>query len=206
MLVEKGSYIWGLVLPPGAHSPLTHLPAWVLLPLMMLLGMLGGDLWAFIPGYSEIPWAWSMKQSQPCLLNSVAPSIVAFFVFGFWHSPMDTNKTPNFVDAARLPTFFDSRIDLSFFIAIVLLLIFWYRDEISRVGTWKCEQLEEIHKQPNEMVCRSISIGSWCMCDRRCNCRVGRCVTGFRVLRCPAGQFFARVGVYGVFDLLVVLW
>ncbi|MDH4068094.1 MAG: hypothetical protein OEU97_04070, partial [Dehalococcoidia bacterium] len=28
-----------------------NLPAWILLPLMMLLGMLGGALWALIPGY-----------------------------------------------------------------------------------------------------------------------------------------------------------
>jgi simple sugar transport system permease protein len=68
------------------------------------------------------------------LLNSVAPKIVAFFVFGFWHSPMDTNKTPNFVDAARLPTFFNSRIDLSLFIALVLLAAFWYVMKYSRWG------------------------------------------------------------------------
>ncbi len=109
------------------------LPAWALLPLMILLGMLGGGLWAFIPGYLK-SLGLVNETITTLLLNSVAPKIVAFFVFGFWHSPMDTNKTPNFVPAARLPTFFDSRIDLSLLFALVLLAIFWFLMRYTRWG------------------------------------------------------------------------
>ncbi len=109
------------------------LPAWVLLPLLIFLGMIGGGLWAFIPGYLK-SLGLVNETITTLLLNSVAPSIVAFFVFGFWHSPMDTNKTPIFVDAARLPTFFNSRIDLSFFIALILLAIFWYLVKYTKWG------------------------------------------------------------------------
>ena len=108
-------------------------PAWALLPLMLLLGMLGGALWAFIPGYLK-SLGLVNETITTLLLNSVAPKLVAFFVFGFWHSPMDTNKTPNFVPAARLPAFFDSRIDLSFIFALVLLAIFWFLMRYTRWG------------------------------------------------------------------------
>ncbi|HLA83123.1 MAG TPA: ABC transporter permease, partial [Thermoleophilia bacterium] len=79
------------------------LPAWLLLPWMILLGMIGGSLWALIPGILRAMGLVN-ETITTLLLNSVAPLIVSFLVFGFWHSPVDTNKTPNFPPAARLPT------------------------------------------------------------------------------------------------------
>jgi simple sugar transport system permease protein len=100
---------------------------------MLLLGILGGALWALVPGYLK-SLGLVNETITTLLLNSVAPKILAFFVFGFWHSPMDTNKTPNFVPAARLPTFFDSRIDLSFFVALALPAVFWFVMKYARWG------------------------------------------------------------------------
>ena len=108
-------------------------PTWILLPVMALLGMLGGALWALIPGLLRAMGLVN-ETITTLLLNSVAPKLVAFLVFGFWHSPMDTNKTPNFVDAARLPTFFGTRADLGFVIAILLLIVFWLVMKYSRWG------------------------------------------------------------------------
>jgi len=99
-------------------------PIWALLPLMFFLSILGGSLWALIPGYLKSRGLVN-ETITTLLLNSIAPILVAYAVFGFWHSPMDTNKTANFVDAARLPTFYGTRVELSFIIALVLLVIFW---------------------------------------------------------------------------------
>jgi simple sugar transport system permease protein len=129
----EGQLYMGACLATWGAITFDHLPGWILLSLMILLGMLGGALWGFIPGYLK-SLGLVNETISTLLLNSVAPKIVAFFVFGFWHSPMDTNKTPNFVDAARLPTFFNSRIDLSFFIALILLSAFWYVMKYSRWG------------------------------------------------------------------------
>ncbi|MEW6718220.1 MAG: ABC transporter permease [Chloroflexota bacterium] len=129
----EGQLYMGACLATWGAIALDSLPAWALLPLMLLLGMLGGALWAFIPGYLK-SLGLVNETITTLLLNSVAPKIVAFCVFGFWHSPMDTNKTPNFVSAARLPTFFDSRIDLSFFLALALLAVFWFIMKYSRWG------------------------------------------------------------------------
>jgi simple sugar transport system permease protein len=109
------------------------LPAGLLLPMMILLGMIGGALWAFIPGYLRAMGIVN-ETITTLLLNSVAPMIVSFFVFGFWHSPMDTNKTPNFSPSARLPTLFNTRIDVSLIIALVLLALFWFVMKYTRWG------------------------------------------------------------------------
>jgi len=129
----EGQLYMGACLATWGAIAFDDSPAWVLLPLMLVLGMLGGALWAFMPGYLK-SLGLVNETITTLLLNSVAPKIVAFFVFGFWHSPMDTNKTPNFVPAARLPTFFGSRIDLSFILALVLLAVFWFVMKYTRWG------------------------------------------------------------------------
>ena len=110
-----------------------NLPAWLLLPLMALLGMLGGALWAFIPGYLKSIGLVN-ETITSLLLNSVAPKIVGFLILGFWHSPRDTVRTPNFVDAARLPTFFGTRVHLGLVIGLVLLIVFWLVMKYTRWG------------------------------------------------------------------------
>src|SRR4030042_4601977 len=110
-----------------------NLPAWLLLPFMMLLGTLGGALWAFIPGYLKAIGLVN-ETITTLLLTSEAPKIIGFLIFGFWHSPKDTIKTSTFVDAARLPTFFGSRIHLGLVIGLVLLVLFWLFMKYTRWG------------------------------------------------------------------------
>jgi general nucleoside transport system permease protein len=110
-----------------------NLPAWLLLPLMALLGMLGGALWAFIPGYLKAIGLVN-ETITSLLLNSVAPKIIGFLILGFWHSARDTVKTPSFVEAARLPTFFGTRIHLGLVFGLVLLLTFWLVMKYTRWG------------------------------------------------------------------------
>ena len=129
----EGQLYMGACLAAWGALTFTQLPTWVLLPLMMLLGMLGGAVWAFIPGYLKAIGLVN-ETITSLLLNSVAPKIVAFLIFGFWHGPMDTNKTASFVDAARLPSFFGTRIDLSLVFALALLALFWYIMKYSHWG------------------------------------------------------------------------
>jgi len=100
---------------------------------LVVLGMIGGGFWAFIPGYLRAKGLVNETIST-LLLNAVAPMIVSFFVFGYWHSPMDTNKTSNFSASARIPTLFDTRVDLSLVIALILLVIFWFVMKYTRWG------------------------------------------------------------------------
>jgi simple sugar transport system permease protein len=130
--VEGQLYIGALFATWGALT-FPNLPAWILLPGMVFLGMIGGGLWAFIPGYLKSIGLVN-ETITSLLLNSVAPSINSFFIFGFWHAARDTNITPNFVSAARLPTFFGTRVDLSFIFALGLLMLFWLFMKYTRWG------------------------------------------------------------------------
>lgn len=108
-------------------------PAWILLPLMTLLGMVGGALWALVPAYLKAIGLVN-ETITTLLMNSIAPKIVGFLIFGFWHSAMDTVKTANFVPAAHLPTFFGTRVHLGMVFALGLLLLFWFIMKYTRWG------------------------------------------------------------------------
>ncbi len=129
----EGQLYIGAAFATWAALTFTNWPAWVLLPAMVLLGMIGGALWAFIPGFLKAIGLVN-ETITTLLLNSVAPKIVAFLIFGFWHSAMDTVKTANFVPAALLPTFFGTRIHLGFVIALILLALFWFVMKYTRWG------------------------------------------------------------------------
>jgi ABC-type uncharacterized transport system permease subunit len=129
----EGQLYLGAALATWGALTFGGLPGWALLPLMVLLGLAGGALWAFIPGYLRAIGLVN-ETITSLLLNSVAPKIVAFFIFGFWHGPMDTNKTAAFVPAARLPAFFGTRVDLSVIFALALLLLYWYVMRYTRWG------------------------------------------------------------------------
>ena len=129
----EGQLYLGALLATWAALRFSHLPSWLLLPMMIILGMIGGGLWAVAAGYLRAKGIVN-ETITTLLLNVVAPSIVSFFVFGFWHSPMDTNKTPTFAPAARLPTLFGTRVDLSLIIGLGLLALFWFVMKRTRWG------------------------------------------------------------------------
>ncbi len=129
----EGQLYMGACFATWGALTFSNLPAWILLPLMVILGMIGGGLWAFIPGYLRAKGLVNETIST-LLLNLVAPMIVSFFIFGFWHSAMDTNKTPNFSPSARIPTLFDTRVDLSLVIGLILLVLFWFVMKYTRWG------------------------------------------------------------------------
>ena len=129
----EGQLFLGAIFATFAALAFQDLPAWLLLPIMVLLGILGGALWAFVPAYFKSIGLVN-ETITSLLLNSIAPKIAGLLVFGYWHSPLETNMTPNFVQAARLPTFFGTRIHLGLVFGLVLLAIFWFVMKVTRWG------------------------------------------------------------------------
>jgi len=129
----EGQLYMGAAAATWGALTFSEAPAWILLPLMAALGMLGGALWALVPGLLRATGLVN-ETITTLLLNAVAPLLVAFLVFGSWHSPMDTNRTPTFVEAARLPTLPGTRIDLGLLIGILLLAAFWLFMRYTRWG------------------------------------------------------------------------
>lgn len=131
----EGQLYIGALFATGVALAFPTLPAWILLPLMALAGILGGALWAFGPVYLRACGLVNETIST-LLLNYVAPSIVAFFVYGPWRmrGVASAAQTPDFSAAARLPTFFDTRIHLGLVIALIILAAYWYVMKYSRWG------------------------------------------------------------------------
>jgi simple sugar transport system permease protein len=103
------------------------LPAFVLLPLMMVLGFFGGGIWAGITGWLRARMGLN-EAIATLLLNYVAVLIVQYFVNGPWKDPNNTKwpYTAQFDPAARLPALGDSRVHLGILFAIVAVVAFAY--------------------------------------------------------------------------------
>ena len=121
----EGQLYMGALFATWAATYFAALPAWELLPLVAALGFLGGGLWAAISGVMRA-YGWVSETISTLLLNYVAILIVSFFVFGPWKDPESANypQTAEFVAAARLPTFFGTRVHLGLLIALVAFIVY----------------------------------------------------------------------------------
>ena len=129
----EGQLFLGAIFATFAALAFKTWPGWLLLPVMILFGFIGGALWALLPAYFKSIGLVN-ETITTLLLNSIAPKIAGLLVFGYWHSPRETNMTPNFVQAARLPTFFGTRIHLGLVFGLVLLAVFWFVMKKTRWG------------------------------------------------------------------------
>jgi simple sugar transport system permease protein len=110
-------------------------PAWILLPLVTVLGFLGGALWAAIPGVLRAAKLVN-ETIATLLLNYIAPLIVSYFIFGPWRSA-DNSAYPQssvFAEAARLPAFFGTRIHAGLILSLAALAAYWLIMERTRWG------------------------------------------------------------------------
>ena len=121
---EGQLYIGALFASWGALS-FSSLPAWLLMPLIFTLGFLGGGLWASLSGFLRAK-GWVSETISTLLMNYVAILLVNFFVFGPWKDPESANypQTAEFVAAATLPAFGNSRVHLGILFAVAALVAY----------------------------------------------------------------------------------
>jgi general nucleoside transport system permease protein len=131
----EGQLYMGAWLATGGALAFSGFPAWALLPLMTLLGFVGGAAWAAIPGILRARKIVN-ETIATLLLNYVAPMIVGFFIFGPWRAVDSSSypQSPAFVAAARLPSFFHTRIHVGMLFALASLLAYWLIVEKTRWG------------------------------------------------------------------------
>ncbi len=123
---EGQLYIGALFATWGALT-LNGLPAWILLPLITVLGVLGGGLWASISGILRAR-GWVSETISTLLLNYVAILLVNFFVFGPWKDTESANypQTAECVNAATLPSFAATRVHAGVVFPLVALILFYF--------------------------------------------------------------------------------
>lgn len=133
----EGQLYMGAWLSTWGAITFTGLPQAVFVPLLIVLGFVGGGAWAAIAGFLRAKGLVN-ETITTLLMNYIAPLIVGFSVYGFWRSrEIGSAAFPQsaaFPDAARLPRFFNTRIHLGIFIALAVLLIFWFVMERTKWG------------------------------------------------------------------------
>jgi general nucleoside transport system permease protein len=131
----EGQLYMGAWLATAGALAFSDQPAFILLPLLTLCGFVGGGLWGLIAGALRALRLVNETIST-LLLNYIAPLIVSYFIFGPWRSPETASypQSPPFVDAARLPTFFHSRVHLGLVYALAALVLYWLVMTRTRFG------------------------------------------------------------------------
>jgi ABC-type uncharacterized transport system permease subunit len=131
----EGQLYIGAWLATGAALSLPQLPLLLLLPLMLLLSMIGGGLWALLPALLRA-LGWLNETISTLLLNYVAIFFVQFFVFGLWKDPTSGNfpQSAAFVPAAQLPTLPGTRVHAGILIGLVAVLILYLILHYTRWG------------------------------------------------------------------------
>jgi ABC-type uncharacterized transport system permease subunit len=108
-----------LYLAPGA-------PGWLLVPLMILAGMVGGGLWGLIPGALRAYFGAS-EIITSLMLNYVAILFSDYLIHGPWRDPQAFGfpGTPPFPDAAWLPHWGTTRVHLGLLFGVAAAVILW---------------------------------------------------------------------------------
>lgn len=133
----EGQLYMGAWLATWGAITFTSLPQAAFIPLLIVLGFVGGGAWASVAGFLRARGLVN-ETITTLLMNYIAPLIVGFFVYGAWRSrEVGASAFPQsaaFPAAARLPQFFGSRVHLGLILALVALAAFWFVMERTKWG------------------------------------------------------------------------
>jgi len=97
------------------------------LPVVLLAAASGAAIWGLLAGVLRA-YLNVNETISTLLLNYVAPLLVSFLVYGPWKDPdsLGWPSTVAFPDAARLPTYFGTRVHFGLFLAVGLTFATWF--------------------------------------------------------------------------------
>jgi simple sugar transport system permease protein len=105
------------------YFPLESKPA--MLSLMAIAAALAGGVWAGVAGLLKAKWSVN-EIITTLMLNYIAIRLLEYFVYGPWRDPSSLGfpMTSRFIDSARLPSLWDTRIHMGiyalFFLTVVM--------------------------------------------------------------------------------------
>lgn len=102
---------------------------------ILVLGFLGGGLWAAIPAYLRAR-GWLNEVISTLLLNYVAIQFVNYFIYGAWRDPESANfpQTVRFADVYLLPQFGGTRVHLGLLLGLLAALLIFLLLRYTRWG------------------------------------------------------------------------
>lgn len=107
----------------------------LMLSLMLLASATAGGLWAGIAGLLKAKWNVNEIIST-LMLNYVAIKLLEYFVYGPWRDPSSLGfpMTKPFIDSARLPSLWDTRIHMGLYGLFILTAVMWLLLKKARWG------------------------------------------------------------------------
>jgi simple sugar transport system permease protein len=128
------SALIGYALPGWLH---TSIPWFIHLPLTMALGVLGGAIWAAIPGALKA-YTGGHEVINTIMMNYIALNITSFLLNGPMRDrdPLNLSaKTPEIAASARIPPIFpDLRVHWGFVLALLVAVFIWWLLQKTTVG------------------------------------------------------------------------
>lgn len=113
------------------------LPWFIHLPLTVGLGMLGGAIWAAIPGALKA-YTGGHEVINTIMMNYIALNITSFLLNGPMKDPNPLNlsaKTPEIAVSARIPPIFPGlRVHWGFVLALLVAVLIWWLLQKTTVG------------------------------------------------------------------------
>ncbi len=123
----EGQLLAGATVGALAAIYFTGLPAFLVLPAVLLSGFIAGGVWATIPALLKMKLKVDDVVST-LLLNYVMVHLMGFLLFGPMQEPGSSwPRSPSIMDAAHYPVLIEkSRFHLGIPLAIIAVLIIWF--------------------------------------------------------------------------------
>jgi general nucleoside transport system permease protein len=114
------------------------IPNSVAILLVVVAGALGGAVWIAVPALAKA-WLGTSEIITSLLLNYVALFLMQYLIFGartFWRDPGSATfpQGTRIPDAARLPTFGTTRVNLGLVVAVVAAVLLYLLLTRTRIG------------------------------------------------------------------------
>jgi general nucleoside transport system permease protein len=114
------------------------IPSSVAILLVVVAGALGGAVWIAVPALAKA-WLGTSEIITSLLLNYVALFLMQYLIFGartFWRDPGSATfpQGTRIPEAARLPTFGTTRVNLGLVIAVVAAVLLYLLLTRTRIG------------------------------------------------------------------------
>ena len=124
----EGQMIVGAILATWIGLTFTGLPGWVMIPLALLAGFVGGAVWGGIPGLLKAYFRVNEILST-VMMNATAAQLMNFLLRGPMIDPAQARlaskipQTARLLDAFRLPRLAPTRLHVGALIAVVLAVL-----------------------------------------------------------------------------------
>lgn len=124
----EGQMIVGAILGTLVGITFTEWPGWVVVPLAMLTGFIGGAIWGGIPGFLKAYFKVNEILST-VMMNAIAVQLMNFLLRGPMIDPAQLElaskipQTERLIDAFRLPRWVPTRLHLGALIAVILAVL-----------------------------------------------------------------------------------